>query len=233
MHGRAAAHGQILDHDTLRDVRRRQEGHSTVLRSERQHRGSHIDIGHDGVVRNHGHFRLARGPGGEIQNRDIGRLHFGDDTAEQRRIGGHGAAPEFAQAGQRQRTLALAREQDPMPDRSAAQSVEHPRLFQEHGAGAAGGERLHQFRRRIAGIQRGGDGAVGENSQVGEIEFQAGFGVERDDVAASDSQAAQPGGDLLGGGLVLGPREGVPGALPVAGGRRIQCGQITVRSGGF
>ena len=41
----------------------------------------------------------------------------------------------------------------------------------------------------IAGVEGGGDGAVGHGSQVGEVEFQARFRVQRHHLALGDSQA--------------------------------------------
>ena len=58
---------------------------------------------------------------------------------------------------------------------------------------------------RIARVHRGGDGAVGHDAQIGQVELQAGFGIERDDVAFADPERPQAGRDLLGGRLVLVP----------------------------
>ncbi len=67
--------------------------------------------------------------------------------------------------------------------------------------------------RWIAGIKRGGDGAVREDSEIGQIEFRAGFGMQRDRVALPDSNPAEPAGDLFGGALILDPTVGLVVAL--------------------
>ena len=88
----------------------------------------------------------------------------------------------------------------------------------------------HQVRRRIAGIQRRGNGAVGHDPQVGQVEFQARLGVQRHHVAMADPQRAQARGDLPHGLEVL-----VPGERQVAAaGRRLAQGrQIAVVARGF
>ena len=80
---------------------------------------------------------------------------------------------------------------------AAAQQIDGLRLFHEYHARAAGFERLHQVLRGIAGIERGGDRAVGEDAEVGEVEFQPRLRIERDDFALADAQAAQARRDLL------------------------------------
>ena len=90
-------------------------------------------------------------------------------------------------------------------DGCAAQRLERLRVFDEDGARAGGLDGAHQVRGRIARVHGGGDGAVGEDAEIGQVELQAGFGVEGDDVAFADAERAQTGGDLLGGSPVLVP----------------------------
>ena len=83
---------------------------------------------------------------------------------------------------------------------------------------------------RVARIHRGGDGAVGDDTQIGQVELQAGFGIEGDDVAFADTERAQAGRDLLGGSPVLVPRIDGIGAV----GRGLaEGGGVAVGARGF
>ena len=49
---------------------------------------------------------------------------------------------------------------------------------------------LDLLRQRIRGVERRGDGAIGENAQIREIEFGASLRMQRHRVALSDAQLA-------------------------------------------
>ena len=65
----------------------------------------------------------------------------------------------------------------------------------------------------ITGVHGGGDGAVGEDAEVGQIELQAGLGIECHNIAFADAERAEPGGDFFGGALVLVPGEDCVSAI--------------------
>ena len=92
-----------------------------------------------------------------------------------------------------------------MCDRRPAQRLQRPRVFHKDGARAGGFDGAHQVRGRVARIHGGGDGAVGDYAQIRYVELQPGFRVEGDDVAFTDAERAQAGGDFLGGTPVLVP----------------------------
>src|SRR5215469_16784123 len=71
------------------------------------------------------------------------------------------------------------------------------RIFYENGARAGSLKRLSQFGRRIVGVERRSNRTVGENSQIGKVEFQPRLGIQRDDITLFNTKAAQAGCDLL------------------------------------
>src|ERR1039458_2781770 len=112
----------------------------------------------------------------------------------------------------------------------AAQGLERLRVFDEDGARAGGLDGAHQVRGRIVRVQGGGDGAVGEDAEIGQVELETGFGVESDDVAFGDAERAQTGSDFFGGAPVLVPRIDEVGAI----GRGLaESGSVAVDARGF
>src|ERR1019366_631393 len=99
------------------------------------------------------------------------------------------------------------------------------------GAPRAGGlDGAHQVRGRIVRVHGGGNGAVGEDAEIGQVELETGFGVESDDVAFGDAERAQTGGDFFGGAPVLVPRIDEVGAI----GRGLaESGSVAVDARGF
>ena len=117
-----------------------------------------------------------------------------------------------------------------MRDRRAAQRLQRLRVFHEDGARAGGFNGAHQVGGRVARIHGGGDRAVGDDAQIGQVELEAGLGVQRDDVAFADAERAQTGGNLLGGSLVLVP--GIDGVGAV--GRGLAKGRgVAIGARGF
>src|SRR5579884_3165150 len=66
---------------------------------------------------------------------------------------------------------------------------------------------------------------MGEDSEIGQIEFEARFGVERDDVALGNAERGEAGGNFLGRAEVLIPRVG---QIAAAGSRLAQCRGVSV-----
>src|ERR1039457_1875481 len=97
-------------------------------------------------------------------------------------------------------------------------------------ARAGGVDGAHQVRGRIVRVHGGGNGAVGEDAEIGQVELETGFGVESDDVAFGDAERAQTGGDFFGGAPVLVPRIDEVGAI----GRGLaESGSVAVDARGF
>ena len=151
-------------------------------------------------------------------------------AVEQSGIAGQRIAAQPAQRFESDRAFGFAGEQDPVRDRCAAQRLQRLRVFHEDGARAGGFDGAHQVRGRIARIHGGGDGAVGDDAQIGQVELQPGFGIERDDVALADAERAQTGGDLLGGAPVLVP--GIDGVGAVGRGLA-EGGGVAMDARGF
>src|ERR1039458_2524685 len=125
---------------------------------------------------------------------------------------------------------ALAGGRDPVRGGRAAQGLERLRVFDEDGARAGGLDGAHQVRGRIVRVQGGGDRAVGEDAEIGQVELETGFGVESDDVAFGDAERAQTGGNFFGGAPVLVPRIDEVGAI----GRGLaESGSVAVEARGF
>ena len=101
--------------------------------------------------------------------------------------------------------LGLAGQENPVGNRRLAQRFQRFGVLHKDGASTGGGQGPDQIRGRIARIHGCRDGAIGHDAQVGQVEFQPGFRVERHHVAPADPQGAQAGGDLLGGLFVLFP----------------------------
>src|SRR5471030_3243893 len=102
------------------------------------------------------------------------------------------------------------------------QGLERLGIFDEDGFGACGFNRANQIFRGVAGVHRGGDGAVGHDAEIGEIELQAGFGIQGDDVAFRQTKGIQAGGDLLHRLFVLVPGIGdIARAIGLAQRRRV------------
>ena len=60
------------------------EGSHATVRScgaDREHGRAHVQIGHDRLVRHHGHLGLACGAGGQIENGVVGGLHIAPSDA--------------------------------------------------------------------------------------------------------------------------------------------------------
>src|ERR1039458_3490260 len=95
----------------------------------------------------------------------------------------------------------------------AAQGLERLRVFDEDGARAGGLDGAHQVRGRIVWVHGGGDGAVGEDAEIGQAELETGFGVESDDSAFIGAERGQTGSDFFGGAPVLVPRIDEVGAI--------------------
>ena len=91
----------------------------------------------------------------------------------------------------------------------ALQLRQHLRIFHEQGLRVGIGDGLHQLIGRVAGVERAGDRAVHQNALVHQIELRAGFRADRDVVAVTETQGAQPGGNLFGGFQVLIPGPGL------------------------
>ncbi len=197
--------GQQFDHHALRDVRRRQKGDSRILRPERQHRWPHVDIRDQGLVRHQRHLRLAGGAAGEVQNGRIGWRISAANPRRQARIPRHRFPSSRAQFVQSQSPVGFTGEQYPVADGRAPQGLQSSRVFDECRACPGRFYGAHQVGRRIAGIHGGGDGAVGHDSQVGQVELQARLRIQRHHVAFGDAEGVQPASDLLHRAPVLIP----------------------------
>ena len=68
VNGRAHAHGDQLEHDTLRDMSRREKDNRGILWADRQDDRTHVYIRHNGRVASQPHLWLARRAGSEIQD---------------------------------------------------------------------------------------------------------------------------------------------------------------------
>ena len=151
------------------------------------------------------HLGLAGRAAGQVENGGVVRGDAAAYAGEQCGVARQGVAAEPAQRLESDRFFGFAGEQDPMRDLRIAQRFERLRVFHEDGARTGGFDRTYQVRGRVARIHRGGDRAVGDDAQIGQVELEPGFGVERDDVAFADAERAQTGGDLFGGTPVLVP----------------------------
>ena len=69
-----------------------------------------------------------------------------------------------------------------------AQSFECPGILHEDGLGAGVFNGPDQLPGRVAGVHRGGNGTVGDDAQIGQVEFGARLRVDGDDVAFAQSQ---------------------------------------------
>ena len=138
-------------------------------------------------------------------------------------IARQGLAAERAEAIERERAGGVAGKENPMFDGGMAgrslldgdgvESGEGFGVFDEDGAGAGGSQGTSQSGRRVGGIEGGRDGAVGEHAEIGEVELEAGFGIESYDVAGGDAERMQSAGDFFGGLAELIPGVGEVGAL--------------------
>jgi hypothetical protein len=102
-------------------MRRGQERHRRVLRSDGQNGRPHIDIGYHGLVRDQRHFRFAGGAAGQVKDRGVGGLHFSAQPRQQIGIARQRFAARGAQSAQRERAFGFAGKQNPMRPRSFTQ----------------------------------------------------------------------------------------------------------------
>ena len=130
------------------------------------------------------------------------------------RVALHGAAAHLAQLGECDGALGFAGEQDPALDGRLGERLERARVLHESDARAGIADGAHQVAGRVARVHGGGHRAGGHDAQIGEVEFEARFRIERDNVALGHAQAAQPAGDFLHGAQVLGPGIGEVFAPP-------------------
>ena len=150
--------------------------------------GAHIDIGDDRLVRHQRHFRFAGGAGGEVKDGRIGRRLRARAAA--RAIRGRGSRHRGPVA----RSAASVMAPSASPVNRIQCSTRAPRSAANVFGSSTKTARAHRFewcapgRRRVAGIHGGGDGAVGENSEIGQIELQPRLGIERDHVAFGDPE---------------------------------------------
>ena len=107
----------------------------------------------------------------------------------------------------------------------AAERLERLRVFNKNRARAGRLDSANQVCRRVARVHRGGDRAIGDNTEIGQVELQAGFGIEGDDVAFADPKRTQTSRDLLRGAPVLVP--GIDGIGAVGSGLA-ECGSVAV-----
>ena len=144
-----------------------------------------------------------------------------------------GLAAALAQLIERDGAGRLAGEQNPLGDRRFIETIERFRIFDEYGLRVAGLNGTDDFLRRISGIEGCGDGTVGHDAQVSQVEFQARLGIERDDITLTDAQRAQARGDLFGGGAVFGPTYSAEQALTVFGIGLVKRRCASVQFSGF
>src|SRR5690349_17416955 len=90
------------------------------------------------------------------------------------------------------------------------------------GGIAKGGDEISS---RVARVKRGGNGTVGHNAEIREIEFEAGFRIQGNDGAFPDAETAEAGGNLFSRAAVLFPGKG---EIAAAGGRLPQGRRIAV-----
>jgi hypothetical protein len=196
--------------------------------------GPHLDIRHQRPMADQPHFWFSGGAGGEIKNGDVVRAGLGVNLFERLWILGQDGPAQVAQGFERARILGFARQQNPLHGerrlaRRFDQRLHGFRIFGEHGLGAASAQVADLIRQRIAGIESRGDGTVGHDAEVGQIELGAGFRMQGDDIAFADSQTPQAASDLPNSLVVLGPTVGFVFTLAD---RLMQSRRVAVRSGG-
>ena len=71
------------------------------------------------------------------------------------------------------------------------------RIFDEDRSGIAGSQVPDLFPHGIRGVERGGDGAIGHDAEIGKIKFGASLGMHRHHIALSDAEVRSPASYLL------------------------------------
>ena len=121
--------------------------------------------------------------------------------------------PARAAPPARERPRRFAGQQNPVPHRRLAQRLRGGRRLRQRPRARRSSDGAHQVLGRIAGVQGGRDGAVGDHPQIGQVEFQARFRIERHHVALANAQGAQTRGDFLHRPPVLIPGVGQVGVF--------------------
>ncbi len=224
-----------LQHHALSDVRRGQKHQCGIPVLQRQHDGSVIHVCDQRRLRHQTHFGLASGAGSQIEDSRILGLHTGADGLEKVRILAQCVAARFPQLLQADGIAILARQQDKARGQFLFSSGFDQRLhalgvLDEDESGLAGVQIDDEIAHGIAGVERCRNGARGHDSQVGQIEFGAGLGIQRDDFAFEDADSSQATSDLLGGLPVLLPGVGLILAFTD---RLLQRGSVRISGGGL
>ncbi len=231
------AHSQKLDGNPLRNVRRRKEREDGVRRAEVHHFRPHVYVGNQRPMPHQAHLRLACRAGGEIENGVVFRPHGGVQPRKQAGVFLHCSPAHRAQLLEIEDTFGLACQQHPLRGQlvraAAHQRFEGLRSVHKNQPRRRRAQRLHEFRRRIAGVNRGRNAARRHNAEIGQIKLRARLRMKGNHIPSLDAEAVETGGDLLCLIAKLAPREDLVFPLSLFAHRLMQRRRIAVLAHGL